>query len=147
MNDDDILKVVIFIILGIAFIYYVMKCMNLQSSLIEGLTNKNPDKPDTVVYDVSADGTAGNAATYAATIKAQSIQLQDELLVSKYRKDYENAIINMDDYVSMLMLKQVLSMKAGDVDSKANIELLNNLNILKSSKDALNTTMTYLDKL
>ena len=44
MNDDDILKVVIFIILGIAFIYYVMKCMNLQSSLIEGLTNKNPDK-------------------------------------------------------------------------------------------------------
>ena len=147
MNDDDILKVVIFIILGIAFIYYVMKCMNLQSSLIEGLTNKNSDKPDTVVYDDSTNGTAGSAATYAATIKAKSVQLQDELLVSKYRKDYENAIINMDDYVSMLMLKQVLSMKAGDVNSKSNIELLNNLNILKNSKDALNTTMTYLDKL
>jgi hypothetical protein len=146
MNDDDILKVVIFIILGIAFIYYVIKCMNLQSSLIEGLTN---EKTDTVtsISELSANGIAGNAAKYAAAIKAQAVKLQDELLVSKYRKDYESAIINLDDYVSMMMLKTVLSMKANSADSKANIELLSNLNILKSSKDSLNTTMTYLDKL
>jgi hypothetical protein len=143
MNDDDILKVVVFIILGIAFIYYVMKCMNLQSSLIEGLTN---EKPDTVATP-SANGVAGNAAKYAAMIKAQTVKLQDELLVSKYRKDYESAIINMDDYVSMMMLKTVLSMKAGDANPKANIELLGSLNVLKNSKDALNTTMKYLDTL
>jgi hypothetical protein len=146
MNDDDILKVVIFIILGIFFIYYVMKCMNLQSSLIEGLTNEKTDKPD-AVYNNSANGMAANAATYAAAIKSQVILLQDELLVSKYKKDYENAIINMDDYVSMLILKQVLKMKPNDVDSKANIELLNNLNVLKNSKDALNIAMTHLDKM
>jgi hypothetical protein len=144
MNDDDILKVVVFIILGIAFIYYVMKCMNLQSSLIEGLRN---EKPDTVAIP-SADGVAANAARYASSIKAQTIKLQDELLVSKYRKDYETAIINMDDYVSMMMLKMVLSMKSdGDTNPKANIELLGSLNVLKNSKDALNTTMKYLDTL
>ena len=143
MNDDDILKVIVFIILGIAFMYYVMKCMNLQSSLIEGLTNEKPD----VVATPSTNGIAGNAATYAAAIKAQAVQLQDELLVSKYRKDYESAIINMDDYVSMMMLKMVLSMKANDNNTKANIEILSSLNVLKNSKDALNTTMKYLDTL
>jgi hypothetical protein len=146
MNDDDILKVGIFIILGIAFIYYVIKCMNLQSSLIEGLEN---EKPDTItsISDLNANGIAGNSAKYAASVKAKAVQLQDELLVSKYRKEYETAIINMDDYVSMMMLKMVLSMKANDGNPKANIELLASLNVLKNSKDALNTTMKYLDTL
>jgi hypothetical protein len=146
MNDDDILKVGIFIILGIAFIYYVIKCMNLQSSLIEGLEN---EKPDTItsISDLNANGIAGNSAKYAASVKAKAVQLQDELLVSKYRKEYETAIINMDDYVSMMMLKTVLSMKSNDADSKANIELLSTLNVLKNSQDALNVTMKHLDKL
>jgi hypothetical protein len=146
MNDDDILKVVIFIILGITFIYYIMKCMNLQSSLIEGLTNEKMDKPDTV-YNNSVNSIAANAATYAAAIKSQMILLQDELLISKYKKDYENVIINMDDYVNMLILKQVLKIKPNEADSKANIELLSNLNVLKNSKDALNIAMSHLDKL
>jgi hypothetical protein len=47
----------------------------------------------------------------------------------------------------MMMLKMVLSMKAGDANPKANIELLGSLNVLKNSKDALNTTMKYLDTL
>lgn len=143
MNDDDILKVMMFIILGICFIYYVIKCMNLQSSLIEGLENEKPD----TISSLNANGIAGNSAKYAAAIKAKAVELQDELLVSKYRKEYETAIINMDDYVSMMMLKTVLSMKSNDLDSKANIELLNTLNVLKNSQDALNVTMKHLDKL
>jgi hypothetical protein len=67
------------------------------------------------------------------------------LLVAKYRKDYEAAIINLDDYIGYLMIKQTLNMKlSGDI--KANIEAINNLNILKSSKEALNSTMAFLDK-
>ena len=87
--------------------------MNLQSSLIEGLTNEKTDKPDTV-YNNSVNSIAANAATYAASIKSQMILLQDELLISKYKKDYENVIINMDDYVNMLILKQVLKIKPND---------------------------------
>lgn len=143
MNDDDILKIIVFVIFGTAFIYYVVKCLQLQSTLIEGLTNESPD----TVASPSSNGVAGNAANYAAAIKSQVVKLQDELLVSKYRKDYENAIIAMDDLVSILMLKQVLSMKANDANPKANIEMLGSLNVLKNSKDALNSTMKYLDTL
>ena len=72
--------------------------------------------------------------------------MQDGLLIDKYRKDYENSIINLDDFVSMLMLKQVLSIKPNDPNPKANIEILASLNVLKNSKDALNSVMTFLDK-
>mgnify|MGYP007120772474 CR=1 FL=1 len=81
----------------------------------------------------------------SASIKAQVVKLQDELLVSKYRKDYETAIINLDDYAGYLMLKQILNMKL-DGDMKSNVEALNNINILKNAKDSLNTAMTFLDK-
>ena len=44
-----------------------------------------------------------------------------------------------------MMIKQTLNMKL-DGDMKSNIEAINNLNILKNSKDSLNATMTFLDK-
>ena len=141
---DDIFKIGGFFIILVIIIFYINKCMYIQTAIIEGLTNS--DEPDATATP-SANGEAGNSANYAAGIRAKVVQLQDELLISKYRKEYENAIINMDDYVSMMMLKTVLSMKANDSNPKANIELLSSLNVLKNSKDALNTTMTYLDKL
>ncbi len=101
----------------------------MHPSSVEGMENK---------------GEAGSAATYAAEIKANVVKLQDELLISKYRKDYEAAIINLDDYVGYLMLQQMLNMKTND--AKSTTEMLNNLNILKTSKDSLNAAMTFLDK-
>jgi hypothetical protein len=111
---------------------------HLQASVVEGLTNQ-----DTAIN--STTGEAGTATSYAASVKAQVVKLQDELLISKYRKDYESVIINLDDYVGMLMIKQTLNMKI-DGDIKSNIEAINNLNILKNSKDSLNYAMTFLDK-
>ena len=109
----------------------------LQTSVIEGLTNESSVTP--------TSGEAGTATSYAASIKAQVVKLQDELLVAKYRKDYESAIINLDDYVGYLMIQQTLNMKLNG-DIKTTIDLFNNLNVLKSAKESLNATMTFLDK-
>ena len=142
MEVEDLFKIIGFIVFGMILIYYTVKCLHLQKSMIEGLTNA--EAPDTTASP-SSNGEAGNAANYAAAIKAKVVQLQDELLISKYRKEYESVIINMDDYVSMLMIKLTLNMKVNDNNSKANIEILNNLNTLKNAKDSLNVTMKYLD--
>ena len=72
--------------------------------------------------------------------------MQDEHLVPKYRKDYENIIINMDDYVNMLMLKQVLNLNLNNADDKSNIEAITKIATLKSAKDALNDVMKFVDK-
>lgn len=133
MKQEELFKILGILIVGFFIIYVVVKMFELKSNvLVEGLTNP-------------ASGEAGTASSYAAGIKAQVVKLQDELLVAKYRQDYESAIINLDDYVGYLMLQQCLNMKM-DGDTKTTIESINSLNILKNAKDSLNETMKFLDK-
>ncbi len=117
-----------------------MKMFQLQTKVIEGLTN---DDGTSSSLNSSSDEVA-TVESYAASIKAQLIKLQDELLISKYKKKYEDVIIDLDDYIGYLMIKQVINMKLGDMVS--NIQDINNLNILKNSKDSLNAAMVFLDK-
>ena len=136
-------KIIGIIIVCFFIIYMAMKMLQLQTSVIEGLTN--PDGSISTSTTPPSSGEAGTAASYAAAIKAQVVKLQDELLIAKYRKDYEGVIINLDDYIGYMMIKQSLNMKLNG-DMKSNIEAINNLNIMKSAKESLNATMTFLDK-
>jgi hypothetical protein len=138
-DENEFLKIIGIIFVGGIIIYISFKLFQLQMSVVEGLTNADG------TIATASSGEAGTAASYAAAIKAQVVKLQDELLISKYRKEYESAIINLDDYIGYLMIKQALNMKLnGDV--KANIEMMNSLNTLKISKESLNATMAFLDK-
>ena len=141
MKQDELFKIIGIIIVCFFIIYMALKMFQLQTSVIEGLTNAD----GTISSSTPSSGEAGTSTSYAAAIKAQVVKLQDELLVAKYRKDYEAAIINLDDYIGYMMIKQTLNMKL-DGDMKSNIEAINNLNILKTSKESLNATMTFLDK-
>jgi hypothetical protein len=142
MKQDEFFKIIGIIIVCFFIIYMALKMFQLQTKVIEGLTN-----PDGTISSSTtpSSGEAGTSASYAAAIKAQVVKLQDELLISKYRKDYETSIINLDDYLGFMMIKQTLNMKL-DGDKKSNMEAINNLNILKNAKDSLNATMTFLDK-
>lgn len=128
---NRIIKFIILIIFILLIIYLLINSFRLQVSVIEGLTNAN------------VSGEAGSASNYSANIKSQVVKLQDELLISKYRKEYENVIIEMDDLIGYNMLKLILNMKT---DSKeVLINSLNNLNTLKNAKESLNNTMKFLD--
>lgn len=130
--NDEMFKLIGIVIVATFIIYMVIKMFQLQVRVVEGLTNN----------DSATTGEAGTSSSYAAAVKSQVVKLQDELLISKYRKDYETAIINLDDYFSFMMLKQALNMKT---DGTANIEAVNALNSLKGAKDSLNATMKFLD--
>ena len=143
MHQDEFFKIIGILIVSFFIIYMVLKMFYLQGKVIEGLTGGSDSTDSTVVSPTS--GEAGTAASYAASIKAQVVKLQDELLVAKYRKDYEAAIINLDDYIGYMMLKQVLNMKL-EGNMKSNVETINVLNSLKTAKESLNATMAFLDK-
>ena len=66
--------------------------------------------------------------------------MQDTLLISKYRSDYETAILNLDDLVNNLMLKTALT-----VDKDKPHQSLMTLSQLQQSKVALNTIMKFID--
>lgn len=143
MKQDEFFKIIGIIIVCFFIIYMSMKLFQLQTSVIEGLTNDDGTISSSTTAPSS--GEAGTAASYAAAIKAQVVKLQDELLISKYRKDYEAAIINLDDLIGYMMIKQSLNMKLGN-DTKSSIEMINHLNIMKNAKESLNATMAFLDK-
>jgi hypothetical protein len=145
MVQDEFFKIIGILIVGFFIIYMSIKMFQLQTNIVEGLTNNDGSGSSSSSSFSSGLGETGSASTYAANIKSQVVKLQDELLVSKYRKEYESSIINMDDYVGYLMIKQVLNINLSN-DQKKVIESINNLNILKNAKDSLNSAMTFLDK-
>ena len=110
------------------FTYFIFRNIGLK----EGL--ENAEVP-------SNGGLAGSAAAYGANIKAQAIKLQDIVLISKYRTDYENVIINLDDLVNNLMLQTALT-----IDQSKPHDGLAKLVGLNNAKAALNSVMKFIDK-
>jgi hypothetical protein len=136
----QLLAVIMFIgiIVWIIINGYSLKLDITETPVMEGMENKKTSSGGV------ARGVAGGSADYAAKIKAEVIQLQDTLLITKYRIDYENAIIGLDDLINFLMLKETLNM---NIDGgKSTMTGLNNLITLKNAKEALNVTMAFVDK-
>ena len=140
MDEEDFFKIIGFIVFGMFLIYYIVKCLHLQTSIIEGLENK----PDTVA--TSTGGVAGNAKAYLDQIKAITIKLDDELLMGKYKKDYEEVIIAADDLIDRAMLKTLLNAKLDPARPETIAYQLQAITILKNEKEALNDVMKFLDK-
>jgi hypothetical protein len=142
---EKILKTIGTIVVIILMSFIVYKVFNLQlffmKSFKEGLVSSSLTTTPTIT-----DGYGINAKTMATNIKSLSTALSDKLIVSKYRTDYENIIINMEDYINLLMINNVLTFNASSFSNDDDIiKYLNNLGSLKSSRDALNDVMKYLD--
>jgi hypothetical protein len=132
--------------LGIVLLFVAYQRYYNKKKLKEGFDDSS--STDTTSTDTSssstdsstANGIAGNAQTYAATIKNAFTKNQDMLLISKYRTDYENIVLNLDDYVNSVMLKTALNVDT--TNPGKSIEALNKLN---ETKSALNNVMKYID--
>jgi len=127
--EKTMINLIIFI--AICYISYLLfKNLNYGSTYKEGMETAAS----------SNNGLAGNASDYSAGIKANVIKNQDTLLISKYRSEYENVVLNLDDLVNNLMLTSALSI------DKANPQQgLQKLVGLNEAKAALNNVMKFID--
>jgi hypothetical protein len=141
MSLGDTFKIIGFVVFCIAIVYYFGQCMYFQTAIIEGLENK----PDESAAKPTG-GIGANAAAYADSIKALTVKIQDELLIDKYKGDYEKVIIATDDLIDVLMVKTALTVKYDPTDPGRSMMSLYGLNYLKTSKDALNDVMKTIDK-
>lgn len=118
----------------ICFVIFILFRSFNFAPMREGMTDASGN-------NVSSDnGIAGNAASYAAALKASVIQSQDVFLISKYKSDYESAILNLDDLLNNLMLKTVLT-----VNQSNPTESLDKLAKMQQAKAALNSVMKFVD--
>jgi hypothetical protein len=134
--NKDLLTIVTLFFFGV-FIIFIFSIFFSGKKNKEGLENSDVSKV--------SDGIAGNAANYAAMIKAKTVLIQDSLLISKYRADYENVIINLEDLCNFLMLNQIVKMDING-DAKSNLENFNIINNLSNAKKSLNECMQFVDK-
>jgi hypothetical protein len=124
-------------IISICFIAYLL-FRNLDFK--EGLTTNSKTTMVNNLSTSTSNGIAGNAQNYAANIKSMTIKNQDMLLITKYRNDYENAILNLDDLINTIMLQTALS-----VDPTKPMDSIEKLAKLESSRTALNNVMKFVD--
>lgn len=141
MNSDLLTTTVI--IFAICFLLFIIfSTINLKKEGFDQNFNQksssNNPKPST--NNSSSNGMAGGAESYTANIQSQVIKLQDTILLSKYRSNYENVVIALDDLVDHLMLNTTLSMNP--TNPQASLKELVDLN---NAKSALNNVMKFID--
>jgi len=126
MNQELYTVLFIVFILVIAYVIYLFRKVRFQ----EGMATS-----------VKTNGVAGNAASHSASIKSHNVKYQDQLLIPKYTSDYENVILEMDDYINHRMLHTALHMDVNSPD-----ETLAQLAQMDLAKNALNKVMVFIDK-
>jgi len=122
--------------IAICFVIYLLfRGFHYNPMLIEGMTDASGN-----AVTAPENGIAGNAASYAAALKSATIKSQDTLLISKYRSDYESAILNLDDLINNLMLKTALTINQSDP-----LDSIDKLGKMQQAKIALNSVMKFVD--
>jgi hypothetical protein len=133
-------------------LYILIKTLTFQGKIIEGLTNSTEATSDpTSSAEISLLNTVTSKSTEGIT--AQNNKLQDILALDKYRTDYENLIIALEDYVNVMMFAKVVGIGAkvstlsnGQPVTNGIIEDMEKANKLKEFISTLNASMSYIDK-
>jgi len=127
----------LFLFIVICFVIYILFRSFNYNPVREGMTDASGNS---IAMAAPENGIAGNAAAYSAALKAATIKSQDTFLISKYRSDYESAILNLDDLINNLMLKTALT-----INQQNPGESIVKLGQMQQAKVALNSVMKFVD--
>lgn len=128
----------LFLFIGICFVLYILFRSFNYTPLREGMADSFSNS---VISSSTSNGVAGNAAAYAAELKSATIKSSDTFLISKYRSDYETAILNLDDLINNLMLNTALTF-----NQNSPYQTIERLAQMQQAKVALNSVMKFVDK-
>jgi hypothetical protein len=93
---------------------------------------------------------ATSADDLAAAVKSNTDSIEDALTITKYRRSYEDTIINLEASAGVSMLSAIVKNAetiSKDPTSTEAQKIIQSINALKAFKDSLNDTMVTLDKL
>jgi hypothetical protein len=123
--------------------YLSTQSIKMYSGVFEGLENAPPASTS---KSTGATGIAAGASNFADAIKSSTTKITDTALVTKYRKDYENIIINAEENVNASMLSALITSPLGP-DGNVTVQTLTAIKNMNDSKVALNEIMKYVDSL
>lgn len=134
MQADSIYKYVGIFVIALFFLFIVVRTLNFQAKVLEGLTTGSTTEKSNIPEAISANTTT----------------LEDSLLLSKYKKNYEDVLINLENNVNFNILNGIVSnaetLSKNPMDPAA-LQMVASMNSLKTFKDTLNDTMSFLNKI
>jgi hypothetical protein len=148
--NDEFFKI-IGIVLFLSFLaYIIVKSMKLNGRIIESFSLGGDSSSGTSSLDSAKSGSssfgssssssnlAGGAADYASKINKAVSALKDAMNVPKYRSDYENVILQLDDLIGLSTLQTIMSIDPTNSSSvNTAITQLSNFGQARNSLDML----------
>ena len=135
LDKDSIYKYIGIFFIALFFLFIVVRTLNFQAKVLEGLT--------------TGSGTTTDKSNLPEAINANTTTLEDSLLLSKYKKNYEDIIINLENNVNFNILNGIVSnsetLSKNPMDPAA-LQTIASINSLKTFKDTLNDSMVFLNK-
>ena len=125
MNNDFLKTIGLMIVISIV-VYVSFSMMNkylpsMKDKLnnLEGLTTLTSSKDGVTT---SLNGVAGNASNYAKKLEVHTTKMIDTMLIPKYRSDYEQILLHLENFHNASLLNKFLSYNLSD-PNKSNEEL------------------------
>ena len=123
----------------IVVIYILLKLFSVQRDVVESLIN-NDSPPG---FEIMAKGKLDDLK--------KSIKMGEDMLrIDKYKNEYEDLIIDLDEIVNYGILTSIImvgdKVAKGNNKDKMNVDALKEINELYKFKEILNSTMEFLDK-
>jgi len=130
--QSETYKIFGIILFVFVLIYLAIQYLKFQTKFMEGMTNN-----DTTNKTMS-DNLGSNAQGYADKISKSFNNLKDSLLVVQNKEAYENVVISFDDYLTTLMIQNVLKMDQANINEDSAMEVIERINKLAEGKQSLN---------
>ena len=138
LKEEEIYRYLGIFTLTLFFIYIVNSVLNTQNNIIEGLTNQK--KPLNIQDDLFSN--------LDKHLKENNDRLSDSLLIKKYKRQYEDSIIEIDTNTELKILQLTIlyGNALANKDDKEAKKYLEEINLLQNLKVSLKNTMKHVDK-
>jgi hypothetical protein len=161
-QQQNFFNILLFIavIFGTYYIYSVVNrnVNNIEGMTMEGafadattLTNDMTESATTAANSATktatstvngANGIAGNGAAFLQNLKDQTNIIREKLNLTnpEYRKNTEDIILQLDEYLNYLGMQTILTINGNNANA------INAVTAINNSRAALNNALKFLDK-
>ena len=135
-TSDDVCKYIGLAVVVLVSLYIAGRCLSFQSSMIEGLAN--PRKTGTL--------TESHFQDLGDYLDQHNDKLEDQLLVSKYKEQFEDMILklNKNTNLQLLQIQMEYSNAIASNNAKDSAKHLDQINKLHNFNSSLNSSMKHL---
>ena len=134
MKENDMIMYIGLISLVLFLFFIISRVFTFQTSMIEGLSNK--------------DSQAQPINVTVGKVENINKVSEDHLFIEKYRSDYEDLIIHLEETTNLDMMR-LIKQHGNNIEQGKTVDeqmkTIKKINELNQLKESLNSSMKYMD--